>query len=80
MKTSVAADDFVRDADPWSARQLIFTAERLRKGKSLRFKCDASFGAGVAEWQTQQTQNLPRFIPCAGSSPASGTKTRVIFF
>ena len=29
--------------------------------------------AGVAEWQTQGTQNPPGFTPRAGSSPASGT-------
>jgi hypothetical protein len=27
----------------------------------------------VAEWQTQQTQNLPRITPREGSSPSSGT-------
>ena len=32
--------------------------------------------AGVAEWQTQQIQNLPVFTGRAGSSPASGTKEK----
>src|SRR5258708_39863296 len=31
--------------------------------------------ARVANWQTQQTQNLPGRSPRVGSSPTSGTKT-----
>ena len=73
-------------ARSWDAIPRLRQRDRddARKSHRDRFRAviigaQARLRAGVAKWQTQQTQNLPRFTPCVGSSPTSGTMLILLF-